>query len=49
MHDGKMTIVFEGGYTGRHYENSIYYQFDENYVLSIKSHYYTVDEVTSNL
>ena len=45
MRDGEMVILFEGGYTGRHYENSIYWIFDDNYSISVRSHYYTLDEL----
>jgi len=45
IRDGEMVILFEGGYTGRHYENSIYWIFDDNYSISVRSHYYTLDEL----
>ena len=45
MRDGEMMILFEGGYTGRHYENSIYWIFDDNYSIRVSSHYYTLDEL----
>jgi len=45
MRDGETVILFEGGYTGRHYENSIFWIFDDNYYMSVKSNYYTVDEL----
>ena len=45
MRDGEMMILFEGGYTGRHYENSIYWVFDDNYSIRVSSHYYTLDEL----
>ncbi len=45
MRDGEMVILFEGGYTGRHYENSIYWVFDDNYSINVRSHYYSLEEL----
>lgn len=43
--DKGMVVLFEGGYQGRHYQNSITWFFDDYYTIRVMSYYYTLDEL----
>ncbi len=43
--DGEQIVLFEGGYSKKHYENRIYWMFGDNYGVFVSSYYYTLDEL----